>query len=182
MSLINKFRSEYSSFCNAKNRCTYPSHEAFHRYGGAGITFHDGWSGRGGFARFLAHIGPKPTPNHTLDRIKGDRGYEPGNVRWATRTEQARNRSNAVTSPTELDRLHALADVFGAPRSLVQTRYYSGKRTLYGLCSKANRTARVEARHASVIAMAEEGASYRSIASELGLTQSAVSRIARGWL
>ncbi len=48
------------------------------------------------FAAFLAHIGNAPTSRHSLDRIDNSRGYQPGNVRWATAREQARNRDNSI--------------------------------------------------------------------------------------
>lgn len=43
------------------------------------------------FEAFFAYIGPRP-PGLTLERVDNERGYEPGNVTWATRSEQARNR------------------------------------------------------------------------------------------
>jgi hypothetical protein len=71
-------------------RCTNPNHHAWKNYGGRGITVCDEW--RQSFSAFLAHVGPRPTPNHSLDRYPNNDGnYEPGNVRWATRSEQRAN-------------------------------------------------------------------------------------------
>lgn len=81
--------SEYRSFMNARNRCRCKADASYGRYGGKGIEFRFT-----SFKEFLDHIGRKPTPLHTLDR-KDSRGhYEIGNVRWATRAEQAANRSS----------------------------------------------------------------------------------------
>jgi hypothetical protein len=48
------------------------------------------------FEPFYAEVGDPPTLKHTLDRIDNERGYEPGNLRWATIQEQMRNRRNNV--------------------------------------------------------------------------------------
>jgi hypothetical protein len=69
-------------------RCRNPKHVFFGRYGGAGITVCERWLT---YENFLADMGPRP-PGLTIDRIKNERGYEPGNCRWATRKEQQRNR------------------------------------------------------------------------------------------
>lgn len=81
--------SAYLSWQHAKGRCTNPNKIEFPEYGGRGITMCEEWLNS--FAAFYAHIGPKP-PNTSLDRIDNSKGYEPGNVRWATATEQANNR------------------------------------------------------------------------------------------
>jgi hypothetical protein len=81
---------EYRAWCGAKSRCADKKGYASKYYRDRGITVCDEW--KCDFHAFFKHIGPKPTPKHTLDRIDNDRGYEPGNVRWATMTAQARNR------------------------------------------------------------------------------------------
>lgn len=78
------------------SRCYYANDTSFHEYGARGITVCDEWRGDGGFERFLAHIGPRPSRGHSIDRIDNDRGYEPGNVRWATPREQTNNRRNTI--------------------------------------------------------------------------------------
>lgn len=77
-------------------RCHYPSASGYAQYGAKGVTVCDEWRGRGGFERFLEHVGPRPSEHHSIDRIDGSRGYEPGNVRWSDATEQGRNKTNLV--------------------------------------------------------------------------------------
>lgn len=81
--------AEYRALKNAKDRCHNPKNKQYANYGGRGIRVADEW--RTDFAAFLAHIGPKPSREHTLERIDNSRGYEPGNVRWATMRDQINN-------------------------------------------------------------------------------------------
>jgi hypothetical protein len=71
-------------------RCENPNDQAYPRYGGRGITVCPEW--RADFAAFLRDVGRRPNPELSIDRIDNDRGYEPGNVRWATAKQQANNR------------------------------------------------------------------------------------------
>lgn len=82
---------EYTTWCSIMARCKNLSDP---RYGGRGIRMFQGWLGERGFERFYEHVGPKPSPNHQLERINNDGHYEPGNVRWATRIENSRNKRN----------------------------------------------------------------------------------------
>jgi len=76
---------EYGAYTGAKYRCTNPRAASWPDYGGRGIKFL--------FARFedfVACLGPRPE-GLTLDRINNDGHYEPGNVRWASPSENTRN-------------------------------------------------------------------------------------------
>jgi len=77
------------------DRCYDEKNSAFHLYGGRGITVCSRW--RKSFEAFQRDMGPRPSRRHSVDRINTDGNYEPGNCRWATPKEQARNmRSNRI--------------------------------------------------------------------------------------
>lgn len=78
----------YHTWMGMKQRCANPKHGKYPRYGGRGITVCERWMT---FSNFLADMGERPE-GKTLDRIDNERGYEPGNVRWATPKEQMANR------------------------------------------------------------------------------------------
>lgn len=86
---------EYWIWCGMIKRCTYAKDNAYRFYGALGIKVAEEWRGPEGFVAFLRHVGPRPSPQHSIDRFPNQKGnYEPGNVRWATMKEQQRNRKS----------------------------------------------------------------------------------------
>jgi hypothetical protein len=84
------YAPEYAIHNAMIQRCTNPKNQDFPLYGGRGIGVCASWLAS--FEAFYKDMGPRPTLTHTLERLNGERGYEPGNVVWATPKEQALNR------------------------------------------------------------------------------------------
>lgn len=84
----------FQVWSNMVDRCTNPRCQPWPYYGGRGISVCERWMY---FWYFVADMGERPTPKHTLDRFPDNDGnYEPGNCRWATQKEQMRNRRNTL--------------------------------------------------------------------------------------
>jgi len=93
-----------------KSRCLNPNAANYYRYGGRGITIYEPWiESKEEFQTYILEVlGPRPSPEYSLDRINNNEGYYPGNVRWATRSEQQNNknsyrRSNQYIKAKELE-------------------------------------------------------------------------------
>lgn len=106
----------YTVWVGMKQRCLNADDPKWGDYGGRGIKVCDRW--RDSFTNFLADMGEKPSPQHSLDRwpdVNGD--YEPSNCRWATQYQQQNNRRNnrmvmcdgALMTASEAARRHGLS-------------------------------------------------------------------------
>jgi hypothetical protein len=85
--------TEYVIWRGMKKRCNNSRDPRYHDYGGRGISVCDRWNKS--FPAFLEDMGLRPSLDHSLERLDNNKGYEPGNVVWATRAQQQRNmRSN----------------------------------------------------------------------------------------
>lgn len=81
---------EYQAWLNMRARCSGGQPECWKNYGGRGISVCQKW--QESFEAFLDHVGPRPAKGFELDRIDNDRDYEPGNVRWVTKSQNNQNR------------------------------------------------------------------------------------------
>lgn len=101
-------KPEWEAWVNMKNRCHRPTTSNYERYGGRGIRVCEEW--RKSFMPFYQHVGDRPTPYHSIDRIDNNGHYEPGNVRWATVEEQVSNKRlkrNQKVTPEDARRIRA---------------------------------------------------------------------------
>ncbi len=82
----------YRTWVCIKTRCYNKNNKGYRYYGGRGVIMCDAWRDKiTGFPTFVKDMGEKPSPEHTVDRIDNDGNYEPGNCRWATKSEQSYN-------------------------------------------------------------------------------------------
>lgn len=107
----------YRSWDMMIQRCTNPKHTSFPRYGALGVTVCERWRT---FSLFLSDMGERPAGT-SIDRIDSCKGYEPGNCRWATTLEQARNKRKPTTSFEVAEMVRAYRAETGAgPKELAK--------------------------------------------------------------
>ena len=75
-------------------RCHSPCSKDYKNYGARGITVCDEW--REDFWCFAWMMGPKPSPEYSIERVDNDHIYCPENCKWATKKEQSLNRRNCT--------------------------------------------------------------------------------------
>lgn len=112
---------EYRIWHGMLSRCTRANVLHYNRYGGRGIRVCERWKS---FENFLADMGKRPSPSHSLDRIDNDGDYCPENCRWATKTEQSRNTSanRLITFAGDTKTLTEWAETLGLKASTLYAR------------------------------------------------------------
>ena len=117
---------EYKTWQGIKSRCYLKSCPSYSRYGGRGIRVCERW--RESFEAFLEDMGKRPSNAHSIEREENNGHYSPDNCRWATKSEQARNRrtSRMVTAEGKTQCLAAWAEETGIPYGTIMSRLVSG--------------------------------------------------------
>jgi hypothetical protein len=110
----------FVAYKHAQQRCSNPRNEFYDNYGGRGIRV------RLTFDEFCVELGPRPTSAHTVDRIDFNGDYAKGNLRWATRTTQSRNRRSWKRVPTGYRGVYANGTKFQAAITVDRRAYYLG--------------------------------------------------------
>jgi hypothetical protein len=89
--LGGKERPEHYVWRTMHARCTNPNSASYSAYGGRGIKVCKRWAK---YEAFLADMGERPSAEHSLERINTNSDYKPSNCRWATRSEQQKNKTS----------------------------------------------------------------------------------------
>ena len=167
--------AEYRTWQRMKARCLRPTHPDFPNYGGAGITIAPEWMND--FLAFLDHVGPKPSPAHSIDRIQGHLGYHPGNVRWATPKMQSENRPGFVKDVNGMTAVEAAKESGIVPSTLY-------RRLAVGMpMEKALSSSRLPSgADPRMLTINGETLPLKAWARKVGLKASTVrARLKRGW-
>lgn len=117
---------EHRIWRGIKSRCHNPNSRQYADYGGRGILVCKRW--KASFEAFFTDMGPRPSANHSIDRINNDRGYSPENCRWAERKQQNRNsrHNHLFTYNEETLCLAEWADRFGISPATLSYRLHRG--------------------------------------------------------
>lgn len=162
------------------SRCHRPGTSGYEAYGGSGITVCDRW--RNSLPAFVEDMGPRPAGT-TLDRLDPRGHYEPGNCRWATHSEQNRNKRNTVLLEFNGKGMcpSAWADELGLPRHVVHRRLSAGWTVEATLATPVD-TSRSNGGTTATLEFKGQTMTILEAARAAGITEAAMrGRLKSGW-
>ena len=127
---------EYNSWNNMIQRCYNKNDIGYLNYGGRGITVCDKWLNS--IENFIEDMGPRPSDDHSLDRINNNGNYELSNCRWATITEQNRNKRDTVISLEQIEKIKELYKTGNYSQQELGNKYGCTQSNIY--CIVNNKT------------------------------------------
>jgi hypothetical protein len=118
--------AEYRVWISIKDRCFNKDSQHWKDYGGRGITMCEEW--KDDFEAFLRYMGRRPSPAHSIERLRNGEGYSPSNCAWATHAEQQNNRRSNRVIEHQGQRLTIAQWVreTGLPRHVIVSRLQGG--------------------------------------------------------
>lgn len=120
---LQSYTPEHKVWDSMLQRCLNPASQCYASYGGRGITVCDRWLK---FENFIQDMGKRPSANHSIERVCNNEGYNPDNCKWATRSEQARNRrsSRFIAHEGQTKTLIEWSEVLQVPYEALRQRLY----------------------------------------------------------
>jgi hypothetical protein len=123
-----KASPEYKTWLGMKARCYREKNKDYPNWGGKGIRVCDKWVNN--FMAFYTDMGPKPSPQHTIDRCDSSKNYSPDNCRWATFQQQGGENRKGLKEITVngqyFPTLKAACDFFGIRQTTLNERIRLG--------------------------------------------------------
>lgn len=174
---------EYRVWQQMHRRCYVKHSPSYSRYGGRGITVCERWHDIEGLLAFVEDMGWRPGKGWSLDRIDNDGNYSPENCRWATSTQQARNKGNnhRITFNGETRTLAGWAEHLGVCPSTMKTRVVQHKwNKEKALTSRDYRTSVPEEVVRQILDRRAAGETQQSLADRFGVSRSYVGKLSRG--
>lgn len=166
-------KATYRCWIDMKARCYNPKSQRFYTHGGRGITVCDRW--KDSYENFVLDMGIKPE-GYTLDRIDNDKGYEPGNCRWATPKEQANNRRTNifVEFDGQILTVKQWSEALGISFSALMKRL--SRMPVEKALSKERFWEEVENKDQILKEYLEGGISQKKLAEKYGISQACISK------
>jgi hypothetical protein len=170
----------YLAWCAMRNRCDRAKDKSYAYYGGRGIKVSDRWQS---FENFIADMGERPE-GMTIERVDSNGNYEPGNCRWASRTEQAHNKRNNVhlTANGKTQTMMEWAHELGVSHTAIVYRLKAGWPVERALTEPApdRPNGKLTLEQAQWAIDAYPGLSFAKIGARLGVSDTNIINIVKG--